>query len=94
MHLSHIHGRQEVCIITSDSRLAQLVIKCRRSIPKRTAEKLKLARAEEIAGKPFSKDLFPRVLNLATCTKKTLQGLFGQWPLPVQRHKKAYRWGC
>lgn len=94
MHLSHIHGRQNVCIITADSRLAKLVTKCRRHIPEQTANKLKLYRAEEIAGKPFSEDLFPRVLNLASCSNKTLKDLFQEWPLQVLKHKKVYRWEC
>jgi hypothetical protein len=92
MALSHIHGRDMVCIITADERLTDILAKCRSRIPCKTVLKLKLDIAKEVIGKPFSSDLFPRFVNLKTSKKSELEEIFGRWPLEVAAVPKHYRW--
>jgi hypothetical protein len=90
--LSHIHGRDNVCIISSDDRLTAILAKCKATIPDRTVKRLKLDIAKEVTGKPFSSDLFPRYLNLKTARKVELENIFGIWPLEVGVVPEHYRW--
>ena len=83
VHLAHIHGQENVALLTTDTRLANLVKKCRQDIPEATKEKLKLHRANDVAGKDFGPDIFPEALHLGNCSNKKLLETFGQWPLPV-----------
>ena len=83
IHLGHLHGVENVLLATADTRLTQLVSKCRSNIPATTVERLKLARAEDVAGKRFSRDLFPEAIHIGNARVSDLQRLFGQWPLPV-----------
>jgi hypothetical protein len=92
VHLAHVHGADNVCLVSADDRLARLLGKCRDGIPARTVKRLKLDVAEEVAGKPFSEQLFPRCVNLKTATNAELAALFGAWPLPVGHMPKVYRW--
>ncbi len=92
VHLAHIHGQTNVCIVTTDNRLVNLVKKCRADIPDETVKSLKLNKAKEIAGKKFSKELFPRALHLGRCSDKELKEVFGNWPLLVKRHSRAKRY--
>lgn len=91
IHLAHIHGQENVRILSCDNRLVKLVNKCRQPIPAETIKKLKLDRAEDIAGKKFSAQLFPKALHLGTCGIEELKEAFGKWPLDLNNHKKAYR---
>lgn len=92
IHLAHIHGPDNVCIISTDNRLVNLVKKCRAKIPEETVKSLKLNKAKEIAGNKFSKDIFPRALHLGRCGESELREVLGEWPLQVQRHRKAKRY--
>lgn len=83
VHLGHVHGTENVTMLTADRRLAQLVSKCRKPIPKATMEKLKLSRAQDVAGKAFSPAIFPEAINLETCSSTELEGTLGAWPLFV-----------
>jgi hypothetical protein len=64
IHLAHVHGQNNVAILTADSRLTDLVTKCRTPISTKTVQKLKLARAQSVAGKVFGRDIFPEVYNV------------------------------
>ena len=89
IHLAHIHGSQNVAILSSDERLTDILAKCKTKIPAATVTKLKLDVATEITGRRFTPELFPRHVNLATGTNKELVQLFGEWPLPVGKVPKS-----
>jgi hypothetical protein len=92
VHLAHIHGSQNVVILSADERLTDVLSKCKSPIPARTIHRLKLEIAEKVTGRPFSPDLFPRHLNLKSATVAQLREVFDPWPLPVLSQVRAYRW--
>lgn len=92
IHLAHIHGSDNVCVISADDRLTDILAKCKSRIPVDTVRKLKLSIAEEVTGKPFGPDIFPCYLNLKNCTKNELVNVFGNWPLEVGNVPDVYRW--
>ena len=51
IHLAHIHGRDNVVILSSDDRLTNIMSRCRRGIPARTIQRLGLDIAEEATGR-------------------------------------------
>ncbi len=77
MELVHIHGKENVCLISLDSRLTNILKICNKGIPKNIIEKLKLKNiASRVRGKEFSKNIFPNCLNLKTCSKDDLDKYF------------------
>lgn len=42
IHLAHIHGYQNVAVISADHRLTKILAKCKSQIPVKTIQKLKL----------------------------------------------------
>jgi len=92
IQLAHVHGVENTAIITADSRLTDVLAKLCQGLPAKTVRKLKLEIAEEVTGRKFGPELFPRYINLKTATKKDLIDLFGTWPLPVDKMPKVYRW--
>jgi len=93
IHLAHIHGRDNVCILTADNRLSDVLNLCKnkQELTKSMIKKLKLDKAKEITGKPFSSELFPHHLNLSNCNKVELKNIFGIWPLNIKKKNKTYR---
>ena len=83
IHLTRIHGADNVVVVTADNRLAKLIRKCRSPISATARKTMKIADAERFVGIPFVADSFPLVLDLATAKDKDLQAVFGEWPLPV-----------
>ncbi len=92
IHLAHIHGADNVAIVSGDRRLTDILAKCKSGLPAATIRKLKLDQAEEITGRKFRPNLFPKHINLVTATKGELTTLFGAWPLPVASVPNVYRW--
>jgi hypothetical protein len=92
IHLAHIHGRENVAILSADDRLTDILSKCLDGIPAATMRKLKLDKAEAVTGLKFEPETFPRYANLKTATKADLEDLFGAWPPPVGTLPKVYRW--
>ena len=92
IHLTHIHGSNNVVVVSSDARLCNILTKCKAGIPAGTVRRLKLNIAEEVTGKPFSPELFPACLNLKTSTNAQLAEVFGQWPLRIGKVPNVYRW--
>jgi hypothetical protein len=90
--LAHIHGRENVAILSADDRLTDILNKCLDGIPAATMRKLKLDTAEAVTGLKFEPETFPRPANLKTATKADLEDLFGAWPPPVGTLPKVYRW--
>jgi len=92
VHLVHIHGSDNVVVVSADDRLTRILDLCRRGIPANTVRKLKLEIARRVTGRPFSPDLFPRALNPKSATKAELATVFGTWPLAILKKPAAYRW--
>ena len=92
IHLAHIHGRENVAILSADDRLTDILSKCLDGIPAATMRKLKLDKAEAVTGRKFEPGTFPRYANLKTATNADLKNLFGAWPPPVGTVPKVYRW--
>ncbi len=92
IHLAHIHGPDNVAIISTDDRLINIMARCIGGIPRDTIRKLKLDKAEVITGRPFKPKIFPRYANLKSPGTLQLTELFGEWPLPVGRMPSVYRW--
>lgn len=92
INLAHIHGPDNVCIISSDDRLTRIISKCKSKISPQTVKKLKLKIAEDVTGKPFGPNIFPKYLNLKNATQSELASVLGQWPLPIGALPKVYRW--
>jgi hypothetical protein len=92
IHLAHVHGQNNVAILTADSRLTDLVTKCRTPISTKTVQKLKLARAQSVAGKVFGRDIFPEAIHLGKCSEAILKRTLGAWPLPVGRIRGVYKY--
>jgi hypothetical protein len=92
IHLAHIHGNENVCIVSADDRLTNVLEKCKSNIPPNIIKKLKLDSAQKVTGKEFSSKLFPMHLNLKTATNLEMTQVFGSWPLMVGEHQSAYRW--
>lgn len=93
IHLAHIHGRNNVCILSADTRMTDILKKCKSSIDNTIIKKLKLNIAKDVCGKAFSKELFPKHLNLKDCKNSDLIEIFGKWPLNIGKSKnKIYRY--
>ena len=92
IQLAHVHGSENVAIVSADRRLLKILEKCHGGIPAAVRKKLKLDRAEELTGKPFSPDIFPRRVDLVHGTKSELDTVLGKWPLPTKGEVEAYRW--
>lgn len=90
--LAHIHGPDNVCILSTDDRLTDILKKCKSEIKKTTVKKLKLDIAEEVTGRAFGPGLFPKHLNLKSASKKEIGAVFGSWPPPKGKMPKVYRW--
>ena len=92
INLAHIHGRDNVIVVSTDDRLLKILGKCRTTIPKRTIERLKLDEAQKLTGRLFHPDTFPDGVNLKTATQRQLKRAFGVWPLPIGHVPAVYRW--
>ena len=96
IHLVRIHGRGNVLILSADERMTDILKKCCDGLSENTARKLKLDKTEELTGRKFSPDIFPKGLNLKTATNKDLKEVFGTWPLGVdersEKLSKVYRY--
>jgi len=92
VHLAKIHGSQNVVVVSSDSRLTDVLAKCKSGIPATTVKKLKLDRCEELTGVAFAPESFPGHVNLKDATVGEIRSVFGEWPLPVGKMPKVYRY--
>lgn len=90
IHLSHVHGVNNVVLATADTRLTQLVRKCRSDIPSQTVQRLKLDKANDVAGKSFSQELFPEATHLGNARISDLRRIFTKWPLSIGNLEGRY----
>ena len=91
IHLAHIHGRENICILSCDDRLINILQKCKTHIPRSVVKSLNLTSAHELTGRMFGPKLFPMHLNLKTATKAQYLKIFDRWPLPEVRIGRVYR---
>lgn len=78
IELAHIHGRDKVCILSSDDRLNYILDKCKKNPSKSVIKRLKLPKvAERVRGLEFSANLFPEHLNLKRCSEADLKRILG-----------------
>lgn len=91
IHLAHIHGRDNVCILSCDDRLIDILKKCKTHIPWSVVQKLDLGSAHSLTGRRFGPKLFPKHLNLKSATKKEYERVFPSWPLPESKVGRVYR---
>jgi hypothetical protein len=92
IHLAKIHGSENVAIVSSDTRLTDVLAKCKSQIPPNNIRKLKLDQAESLTGIAFSPNSFPHHVNLVNASVANLKALFGDWPLPVGKVPKTFRY--
>jgi hypothetical protein len=92
IQLSHIHGADNVVIVTADTRLTDVLEKCKSGLKPGVIKKLKLHIAEKVTGRPFGPDRYPCHINLKDATNSQLRSIFSVWPLPVGSVPTVYRW--
>lgn len=92
IHLAHVHGRDNVCILSCDDRLTKILMKCKTHIPLSVVKELDLQTAHDLTGRRFGPKLFPKHLNLKSATKAEYLRIFRQWPLPEEKIGHVYRW--
>lgn len=92
IHLAHVHGNANVAVVSTDERLTNVLAKCKSSISANTIRRLKLDKAETLTGRSFSSNVFPKHLNLKSCTQSDLKDVFGEWPLDVGKVPKVGRY--
>lgn len=92
IHLAAIHGHDNVTIVSADDRLISILRKCGSEISQNTIKMLRLDKAKELTGIPFSPRSFPSGLNLKSATKKELEAAFAGWPFEKKSlPEKVYR---
>lgn len=82
INLAKIHSRDNFRILTADHRLADILHRAT-SVRANTATKLGLFETALQLGLEYSKDIYPRAINLAKTTQRELADFFGVWPLPT-----------
>ena len=92
IHLAKIHGHENVAVVSSDTRLTNVLAKCKSRIPLATQKKLQLHKAEELTGVPFKPESFPLHVNLKDASTAELREVFGAWPLRVGDLPHVYRY--
>lgn len=92
IQLAHVHGPENVVIVTADSRLTDVLDKCRTGLTPSVIRKLKLHIAERVTGRPFDRSRYPQYANLKDASKAELKAVFGSWPLAVGKVPPVYRW--
>ncbi|HJV21836.1 MAG TPA: hypothetical protein VJ570_04015 [Holophagaceae bacterium] len=73
--LTHVHGRENLTIVTGDNRITDVVGRAR-SIKLNKEIRSHLTSIADSLGLTYSPDLYPFVLNLKSCTQKELFGRF------------------
>jgi hypothetical protein len=78
IELSYIHGSENVCILSTDKRLIDVLKRCKSAISENVIKKLKFNIAEKVCGKKMSKNIFPLHLDLARCKDSDIKNIFGE----------------
>lgn len=91
VQLARVHGPEHVVVVSADSRLTDVLRKCRSGLRADVVKKLKLHIAEQVTGRPFGPDRYPRCVNLKEDSQAELKAVLGDWPLPIGKLPKVYR---
>lgn len=87
-HLSKIHGRDNVRLLTSDRRMEAIFSRAPQQLSQNTARELGLpAAAENLGFGRWNAAIYPKVLDLARCRDAELKEFFGQWPLKTRKFR-------
>ena len=82
IHLVKLHGRDSVRLLTADRRMKAIFEQAAPAVHPSTRRKMDLGKtAKDLGFGGWSKDMYPRVLDLERCTKADLVEFFGSWPL-------------
>lgn len=63
IQLVKTHGANNVCVLTADKRLAEIIKKCKSGIKRTTLDRMKIGIAEKLCTVKFSPDIFPNVID-------------------------------
>jgi hypothetical protein len=86
MHLTKIHGRQNVVVLTSDRRMDAIFGNACPRLNRNTAKMLGLIeKAQELGFGEWSRELYPYVIDLERCVDAKLLEFFGEWPLNTRK---------
>lgn len=79
IELVKTRGWDNVLLVTADRRLGHILTRASK-LTRTKAARLGLLKTASDLGLEFGPRLYPRVLNLATCTERELCESFAQWP--------------
>ena len=94
IYLTSIHGRDNVCILSADKRLTDILKKCKKHIPQSVISKLRLKEKSDVLMAAFGPDIFPKHINIKEADRKQYLSIFNEWPLKeldTNKHK-IYRY--
>lgn len=93
IELARIHGSNNICVLSTDKRLIDLLKKGKTGMSDGITKKLKFNIAEKICDKKISKDIFPLGLDLARCKDRDIKTIFGEMDLEKNKKiKGVYRY--
>jgi len=86
MHLVKLHGRDNVRLLTADRRMKAIFELAGPAVHPSTRKKMALpGTAKELGFGTWSKNMYPRVLDLERCTNSECAEYFGEWPLSTRK---------
>jgi len=86
LHLSRVHGRENVALITCDRRMSAIFDKACASLNPNTANRLGVtAASKEFGFGDWTAGMYPKVIDIARCKESDLRGFLGIWPLKTQK---------
>ena len=86
LHLTKIHGRDRVRLLTADRRMKAIFESACPGININTARSLGLlAKAKDLGFGAWSPDIYPGVIDLERSPDKELAEFFGGWPLATRK---------
>jgi hypothetical protein len=86
MHLSRVHGLENVALLSCDRRMKAIFEKAPQSLNLNTAVDLGLYSASDKLGfGRWNAKIYPKVIDLARCNDSELEAFFGGWPLPTKK---------
>ena len=86
MHLSRVHERASVALLSNDRRMTAIFGKAAPKINKNTAIDLGLLTTSKKLGfGEWGERIYPQVIDLARCRESELIEFFGVWPLETKK---------
>lgn len=86
MHLSRIHGKSHVVLVSNDRRMDAIFATAGPTLNANTAKRLGIiARCKDLGFGSWSEGIYPQVLDFARCKNKDLEQFFGEWPMDTRK---------